>query len=136
MLYLNWRGIDLPKSGEKMLGVHGNDQVIEKRHFLRARYNDSVRFHFRDSGKSGGCVARDISEDGIRLDLEDFVPINSEMILQMKFHDSPVAMDIKGRVVWSQQVPYSDRYHVGFQFVETNPPIKEGIRNYVKSHQS
>ncbi|HOW36020.1 MAG TPA: PilZ domain-containing protein [Candidatus Omnitrophota bacterium] len=118
-----------------MLGVHANDQAVEKRHFLRARYNEPVRYHFRDSGKFGGCVARDISEGGIRLDLDDFVPLNSEMILQMKFHDSPMTTDVKGRVVWLQQVPYSDRYHVGFQFVETNPLAKEGIRNYVKSHR-
>lgn len=116
-----------------MLGDHG--ARVEKRRFLRIAYSDAVRYQFKDSGRFGGCIARDISEEGIRLDMEDFVPVNTEMLLQMKLQTIPKVVDLKGRVVWLQQIPYSDRYHVGLQFSETNPLYTEGIRSCLRANR-
>lgn len=110
--------------------------VIEKRRFRRVRFADPINYHSKDVSDFGGCLACDISEGGVKINFNDFIPINTEMVLQMKLSSIPKVVNVTGRVVWLQQIPYSDRYQVGLQFNETDPIAQEEIRSYVKTHRS
>ena len=110
--------------------------VIEKRRFPRARFRDPVNYHTGEASGFGGCLAFDISEGGIKVNFNDFLPINTEMILQMKLNKVSRIVEANARVVWVQQVAYSDQYQMGLQFTKSDPISQEEIRSYVKSHQS
>lgn len=110
--------------------------VTEKRRFRRVQFRDPVSYRTSDINGFGGCLAYDISEGGMKINFNDFVPIDNEMILQMRLNKIPKVVETTARVVWVQQVPYSDRYQMGLQFTESDPIAQEEIRSYVKSHQS
>lgn len=107
------------------------EERIEKRRSHRVRFSEPVQYRIKDSARTGGCLACDIGEGGMKLNLEEFIPINSEISLHAKLKDSPRAVDVVGRVAWLQQIPYSDRYHVGIQFNKADPLLQNEIRNYV-----
>ena len=108
---------------------------VEKRKTIRAKFSDAINYQFKDTNDFGGCLAYDISEGGIKIAFNDFVPVNTEMILQMKLRNIPKVIDVTGRVVWAQRIPFSDRYQVGLQFTKTDPISQGEIRSYVRSHQ-
>ncbi|MFA5060470.1 MAG: PilZ domain-containing protein [Candidatus Omnitrophota bacterium] len=111
------------------------EEKTDKRQFRRARFNEAVHFQARDAGRSGGCLSCDISETGMKINIDDFVPVHSEMILQTKLANIDTVVDLKGKVAWLQQIPYSDRYYVGVEFTNVDPVQREGIRSYLRSHR-
>ena len=112
------------------------NEIAGKRRFRRVEFRDPVNYRFREKSNFGGCLAYDISEGGMRINFFDFVPLNTEMNFQVKLSAIPKLVDVKGHVVWLQQVPYSDRYQIGIQFSQSDVFSREEIRSYVKSHQS
>jgi len=108
----------------------------EKRKSRRARYTEPVSFQLKDPHHFGGCLGRDLSEGGIRVDFNEFIPLNTEMVLQLKLGSISKVVDVTGRVAWLQRVPYSDRYAVGLQFTKADPVSHEEIRRYIDTHHS
>src|SRR3989338_4836688 len=94
---------------------------VEKRRFPRAQFHEAVHYQLKDESKFGGCLASDIGEGGIQVSLNDFVPINTELVLQMKLGRLARVVDLTGRVAWLQRVPFSDRYQVGLEFTKPDP---------------
>jgi len=135
MLYFNWMNATASKRRIRGMFIEENARV-EKRKAARAKFSDAINYQFRDTNDFGGCLAYDISEGGIKITFNDFVATNTEMILQMKLRHIPKIIDVSGRVVWAQRIPFSDRYHVGLQFTASDPISQGEIRSYVKSHQS
>ena len=109
---------------------------MEKRKFKRARFPEAVSYQLKDRNDFGGCLACDIGEDGMCLNFNDFVPIDTEVIIQIKLPQNSRVVDVTGRVIWLKQVPYSDRFQVGLQFFKNNLISQEEIRSYVKFHVS
>lgn len=112
------------------------NNIIEKRHYKRTRFSEPVRFQFKEESSFGGCLACDIGEGGMKVNFNDFIPLNTEMILQMKLTNTPRVIDVTGQVAWLEKVPYSDRYHVGVRFTKIDSQMQEGIRRYIQSRHS
>ncbi len=108
----------------------------EKRRFKRAKFGNPVSFRLKEGGSFSGCLAHDISEGGMRVQVNDFLPVNTEMILQSRIPQTSKVIDVAGRITWLQRVPFSDRYQVGLQFTQTNSAVQEEIRSYVRSQSS
>ena len=116
--------------------LRGEHPIIEKRRHRRTRFSEPVRFQFKEESNFGGCLACDIGEGGMKVNFNDFIPLNTEMILQMKLMNIPKVVDVSGQVAWLEKVPYSDRYHIGVRFTKIDPHMQEGIRKYVQSRHS
>ena len=81
-----------------------------------------------------GSLSGDISEGGLRLSIREFIPLNAIVRLQIHISDPARVLSAQGRVVWVREVPQSDRYDVGIEFVvdqDTGPVL----RSYVSSHR-
>lgn len=95
------------------------DAQAEKRRYSRIPYREAVQYNVLGTpGERGGSLAYDVSETGLRLQLEHFVPINTQIALNLPVghtRDAKV-ITIHGRVAWVGQIPYSDRYQVGLEF--------------------
>lgn len=107
----------------------------ERRKFPRADFREPVKFDLPDCSLSGGCLARDISQGGLRLNFEYFVKPHAVMMVELRLSPNEEAVLVEGRVVWANQVPLSERYQLGVEFTGNNEDIQQNIRRYVASHR-
>ncbi len=89
--------------------------VDERRQFHRVHRAQAVRFQLKDPGQFGGCLSCDLSQGGIRVELNDFVPLGTEMTLQIQLSDESV-VDCPCHVAWVEKNRFGDRYQAGLEF--------------------
>jgi hypothetical protein len=112
-------------------------EAQEKRIFQRGRFTDPVQFHSLDEQHSGGSIACDVSEGGIRLNAGQFVPVDTELSLQIQFAKDNVWHCI-GRIVWVEEIPLNERFRFGVQFsrVDFKPLFQQQIQSYMNGSSS
>lgn len=92
----------------------------ERRLSKRITFKEAVRYELKDPAYFKGCVAYDLSETGVRLRLTEFLPINTEIILNIQLMNGK-NVDCMGRIAWVSQIPFMDHYQVGVEFF--NPDL-------------
>ena len=90
----------------------------ERRRFKRVVSQEPVQFERKESVEAGGTIAFDISRGGIRLNLYDFIPINTELSLRIPLSRDSIA-ECLGRVVWIERLRHMERYQAGIEFLDT-----------------
>ncbi|MBM3252356.1 MAG: PilZ domain-containing protein [Candidatus Omnitrophica bacterium] len=108
-------------------------QDKEKRTSERKNIYASVRYQLKSSQAFGATSSCDISEGGLRLNFERFVPNNTEFLLQMNLPAMPKIVNALGKVVWANRIPHSDRYQLGLKFIEIEDREKTGVSDYLKN---
>lgn len=93
--------------------------IEEKRRFPRRQFKEAVNYHLRETQDFGGCLAADLSTGGIRINFNEFVPLNTEIQVQIHPQGSSKVLDLIGKVVWVSEIPFSERYQIGLQFIPT-----------------
>lgn len=89
----------------------------ERRLARRITFKDAVRYQLKDPSHFGGTVAYDLSESGLRMRLGEFLPLGTEVTVDIKLRTGRV-VECRGQIVWISQIPYSDQYQAGVEFVE------------------
>jgi hypothetical protein len=107
----------------------------ERRKFPRAEFREPINFELPVCSLSGGCLARDLSEGGLRINFESFVKPQEAMKIELRLFPKEEAILVEGRVAWATQVPSSDRYQLGIEFIEKGEDSQQNIRKYVISNQ-
>lgn len=93
--------------------------IAEKRSFPRVHRAQPVRFQLKDPRQFGGSLSCDLSEGGIRVHLGDFMPVDTEVTLQIQLGDESI-VECPCRVAWVEKDRFGDRYHAGLEFVEAD----------------
>ncbi len=88
----------------------------DQRKFPRTGFREPVQYRSLDKDIFIGSAGYDLSEGGVRFATEDFIPLNSEVMINLQFKPEREAK-LAARVVWIQKVPHSDNYHVGCEFL-------------------
>ncbi len=111
-----------------------NANIEEKRLFRRVSCGQPVHFQSKDPAQFGGCLSRDLSEGGIQINLNDFIPLGTELNLQIQLAPER-AVECVGRVVWVRGLPLMDRYQAGLEFLQGGFlwDSKKEIRGLVQS---
>lgn len=91
----------------------------ERRMFERVGFGQPVAFQAKDPVDYGGSLPRDISQGGIRLYFNDFLPLGTELSLQIPLAPQKV-VECLARVVWVRQMPFMDRCQAGLRFVDND----------------
>ncbi|MFH1655517.1 MAG: PilZ domain-containing protein [Candidatus Omnitrophota bacterium] len=107
-------------------------QNKDKRTNERKRIYASVRYQLKSSQEFGSTSSCDISEGGLRLNFEKFIPNNTEFLLQMNLPTMPKIVNALGKVVWANRIPHSDRYQLGLKFVDIDSEQKTDVTDYLK----
>ncbi len=111
----------------------------EKRRNQRVRFQEAVDFQIKDTPHVAGSLACDLSEGGIKINLNDFVPLNTEIDLTLFFNKEPNIITLSGKVVWIRQIPFSERYQLGLEFIGNDPDsISESakeVHRYIQSRR-
>jgi c-di-GMP-binding flagellar brake protein YcgR len=117
------------------MALASNYQDKEKRASERKRIYAPVRYQLKSSQVFGAASSCDISEGGLRLNFEKFVPNNTEFLLQMNLPTMPKIINALGKVVWANRLPHSDRYQLGLKFTAIDDQEKTDISDYLKNIQ-
>ena len=109
----------------------------EKRNFLRLKFTNIVSFYNLNELDFGGCSGCDLSEGGIRLNVFQFIPVETELSLQIEFSKDNV-LHCTGRVKWVEVVPIAERFRIGIKFENFDSPIdfKNELQRMLKDEKS
>ena len=107
-----------------------------RRSTVRRSLDKPVQFEHLDRGAkaAGGSLGFDISEGGLRLRFNDYVPLGTELLLTISLAKQ-ATIECSGVVVWAKKYPYNDAYQAGIQFeVDENiVDSRKKIHQYIES---
>ncbi len=106
-----------------------------RRSVPRVSFREPVSFRFSEEEEAGGCLSQDLSEKGLKINLNHFVRPQTSLSLNFRLREASDLMTMNGRVAWAHRIPFSDRYQVGIEFRNTNDHSQQNIRQFVLSNQ-
>ena len=90
------------------------------------------KIHYRLRGKpdfdSGLC--RNISNGGLKLINEQFIPISTLVMLEINVLNR--VLHPVGRVAWSMPLPHSNRNQTGIEFVEFDSKEQDYLKDFIQ----
>lgn len=89
--------------------------MLEQRKFRRFPLSEGVQCRLSPGQEPMGCLACDLSAGGVRFRAQEFIPLNTELFLQIPLPTRNL-LQVKGRVAWVQRVPHGETYQVGVEF--------------------
>ena len=105
------------------------DEPKEKRQFVRFPYRQPVMISKGEWVAGEGSLSGDVSEGGIRLTVNEIIPVGTTLDLEVFLPDESKITAVKGRVARVNLIPYSDRFQIGIQFdPESNSSKLEILR--------
>lgn len=107
----------------------------EQRRFPRVALNSEVKFQIRLSNKFGATCCRDISEGGVRILTEEFIPLGTTMKLEIILKNALKCIDAVAEVVWLERITHSERYQMGLKFCEIADVYRNDVHEFVDAHQ-
>ena len=111
----------------------GEMETAEKRRHRRVQLRQPISFQSVDSALKGGSLSCDLSEGGARVDTYDFLPLGTELTLQIRLAVEKI-VEYVGRVVWIRKFPFADRYQVGLEFSrdKTFLAVKRQLHEFIE----
>ncbi len=85
---------------------------------MRVPFNEAVAYGQGEDSLFNGSLAADLSQSGVRIRVQQFVPLNTIVHLKLHLKNPDRAVPVRGQVVWVREVPHSESYDVGIQFLE------------------
>lgn len=106
----------------------------ERRKAFRVRSDLPLRYDSVAESKHGNTITQDISEGGLRMLLDEFIPKFSKVNLRVNLHPDNL-IELNGEVKWVQQIAYSSGYQAGIEFKDIPTDARRSISEYVLSHR-
>jgi len=60
-------------------------------------------------------LSGDLSKGGVRVRVDDFIPLDTELTLRIWLNDEEV-VECAGRIVWIEKARFGDSYQAGLEF--------------------
>jgi hypothetical protein len=99
---------------------------MDQRQFTRFPFNEPVNYQSGED-PSNGSLAGDISEGGVRIRVQEFIPLRTILSLKIHMNNPPRVVPIKGQVMWVREVPESEVFDIGIRFLERITNTKESM---------
>ena len=74
----------------------------------------------------------DISQGGIRFVVHQFIPKDSRLKVRLTFDVFGTTIEALVRLVWIKELPHSDAYEIGVQFIDIPREAADHLINYIK----
>lgn len=107
---------------------------IEKRRSLRVKNSLPTQYQSIVEGKHGTGITQDISENGLKMTMEEFIPRFSRVSVTVNLKPDKMIV-LNGKVQWTHEVAYSSRYQIGLCFEDISFDAKRSIAEYVATHR-
>ena len=76
-------------------------------------------------------VCKDLSNSGIRLITNDFMPQGNSLKINLNLIDKVVNM--RAKVMWCNKERYADRYYAGLKFIDIDEENRAYLGNFLSS---
>ena len=90
----------------------------------------TTRYELRPEKKYANVLTQDISESGIRMLSDGFIPRMSRVAVQINLSPHKL-VELNGEIKWSRRVAYSNYYQTGLEFKDLSPDTKRSIAEYI-----
>ncbi|MCM8800821.1 MAG: PilZ domain-containing protein [Candidatus Omnitrophica bacterium] len=102
----------------------------ERRRFLRVNFKQPLRYQVLGLGVLKNTITEDISLGGIGFINEEFIPTGT--VIKLGFNVFLSYIEVLGKIVWVQLVPYSDRYRFGVEFRNLDLKANKSISDFLE----
>lgn len=75
---------------------------------------------------------KDISGGGMRLKLNQYIPVSSVIQLYINFPAFPSPIPTLAKIMWIRKIKWKNAYEAGVQFVDMEEPAKKAISDQVR----
>ncbi len=82
-----------------------------------------------------GTQVQNFSRGGLLHRTEEFLPLNTGMILEFRLPTSPKPIRAISKVCWTKKLPESDSFEVGNEFLDLTREEREVISAYLGDRQ-
>jgi len=106
---------------------------LERRQSKRIGFDGPVTCQISHVNRIDGCLGCDVSDGGLKAIVHYFVPVQTEVHIQVKLGEITGNMEFQSKVRWIIKIPYSEMYYIGFQFQQPNVISQRRIRIYIQS---
>lgn len=104
----------------------------EKRRCSRLNLSLPLHYQIRGSQEFGNTVTKNISTGGVSFIIDRFIKPQTRIILDINILSKNI--NSIGIVRWAGNLPHSDKYQVGLEFVGITPTNKNYISDYIDMH--
>ena len=105
----------------------------ERRKYPRVRCTLTSHFAGAENSPvvlSPPVVVEDISQGGVRLHTQQFIPKSGDLSLQI-YLSSFTSAQVHLRVAWSHELPHNSGYRVGAEFVDIRERDKKALQDFI-----
>jgi len=96
------------------------------------RYSCSVPVDSKGTGVFAGSQAVDISKGGAGIIVSNFIPIDTEMPVEIDITPEGEPILAVGKVQWIRELSQKDSYRVGISFDDVKAGSKSRLRKFFK----
>lgn len=106
--------------------------MINHRRFRRIPFNEALGFEGSHYESFKGSLACDLSEGGVRVRSERFMPLGTSLRTRFQL-DNMQVITLMGKVVWAQKEPQGEYYQMGVEFEEEDENLftRRSIHDYI-----
>lgn len=107
------------------------NQSRDKRQHPRIPFKQAVKFQIGEYSCLDGSLSKDLSRGGVCLTVNQFVPVNSSVILYLQQNQQAKLVIVKGKVAWVKMLPDSDQCQIGVQFQGLDESVRMEVNNII-----
>jgi c-di-GMP-binding flagellar brake protein YcgR len=78
-------------------------------------------------------LCKDISESGIRIQANIFLPVHTKLHIKVILKNPPQMITTFAKVKWIKKLPTIDFYEAGLEFINTSKEMIEQLEDYILS---
>jgi hypothetical protein len=111
----------------------------ERRRFARVPFDGPVRAELLPPSSSNPVyrlLSADLSEGGARLSSQEFVAVESLVLLDLDAPISATPVRVVGRVAWAEHLAHGERWQVGVEFTDLTDEARCQLREIVRRAQA
>ena len=108
--------------------------VKEKRKFIRLTANIRVKYRILKKIGTKETLTKNIGGGGIKLFLNESLPVNTLLKLDIKIPKYPESISAEGRIIWVEKSKLRPKFNVGISFTKITSVDRARIFKYVYEH--
>ncbi len=104
----------------------------DRRRYTRVPECLQIAYEILPSDTIKEYLTKDISQGGIRFLTHEFIPKGSSLKIRIIFPKTLFSFEALVRCMWIKEVPYSEEFEVGVEFMDLPPEIIDYLIGYIR----
>jgi len=104
----------------------------ERRRYTRVPESVQLSYEILPAESIKQYLTKDISQGGIRFFAREFIPKGSRLKIRISFPRTLFSFEALVQCMWIKEMPYSEEYEVGVEFVDLPPEILDYLITYIR----